>query len=184
MSKKVLVVKGSPRKQSTGELAVKWVVDTLKEKHPEDQVTVVDLGTYYLPLDAEPYVPAAAPQEYVSEEVKAWSKLVQEHDAVVFVTPEYNSSYPGALKHAVDLLSTEWAGKKAVVVGYSPSGAFFVVPELTTLLTKVGATVTAKVAVQTFVLGYEAKTGVSKDFSNVANTDAQGNLVFALGTLH
>ncbi|RIY31973.1 hypothetical protein CKF54_05905 [Psittacicella hinzii] len=184
MSKKVLVLKASPRKQSTGELATKWVVDTLKANYADDQVTVVDLATYSLPWNAEPYVPAAAPGEYVSEEVKAWSKEVSSADAVVVVVPEYNSSYPGVFKHAVDLLSTEWAGKKVVVVGYSPSGAFYVVPETTNLLTKVGAQVTAKLAVQSYVLGYEPKTGLSKDFANVANTDAQGNLVFALSTLH
>ncbi|HAF82255.1 MAG TPA: ACP phosphodiesterase, partial [Brevundimonas sp.] len=51
--------------------------------------------------------------------------------AVLFVTPEYNRSIPGALKNALDVGSRPygrsiWAGKPAAIVSVSPGaiGAF------------------------------------------------------------
>ena len=50
---------------------------------------------------------------------------IQKADAVLFVTPEYNRSVPGALKNAIDVGSrphgkSAWAGKPAGVVSVSP----------------------------------------------------------------
>ncbi len=52
-------------------------------------------------------------------------------DAVLFVTPEYNRSVPGALKNAVDVGSrpygkNSWGGKPGAIVSVSPGaiGAF------------------------------------------------------------
>src|ERR1700740_2522949 len=38
-------------------------------------------------------------------EVTAWRETVEQADAVLFATPEYNSSIPGQLKNAVDWAS-------------------------------------------------------------------------------
>jgi chromate reductase, NAD(P)H dehydrogenase (quinone) len=52
-------------------------------------------------------------------------------DAVLFVTPEYNRSVPGALKNAIDVGSrpsgkSSWSGKPGAIVSVSPGaiGAF------------------------------------------------------------
>ena len=52
-------------------------------------------------------------------------------DAVLFVTPEYNRSIPGAVKNALDVGSrpygkSAWTGKPAAIVSVSPGllGAF------------------------------------------------------------
>jgi chromate reductase len=52
-------------------------------------------------------------------------------DAVLFVTPEYNRSVPGALKNAIDVGSrpygkSAWSGKPGAVISVSPGaiGAF------------------------------------------------------------
>jgi NAD(P)H-dependent FMN reductase len=39
-------------------------------------------------------------------------------DAMVVVTPEYNHSYPGPLKSAIDDVGTEWRGKPVAFVSY------------------------------------------------------------------
>lgn len=39
-------------------------------------------------------------------------------DAVVIVTPEYNHSFPGPLKTAIDSLHVEWFGKPVAFVSY------------------------------------------------------------------
>ena len=58
----------------------------------------------------------------------AWShfrKQIQSCDAVLFVTPEYNRSMPGALKNALDVGSrpwgqSSWSGKRAAVISVTP----------------------------------------------------------------
>ena len=58
-------------------------------------------------------------------EGKAFKKAVEEVDALMFVTPEYNRSIPGALKNAIDWGSrpygeNSFAHKPSAVIGTSP----------------------------------------------------------------
>ena len=39
-------------------------------------------------------------------------------DGFLFVTPEYNHSYPAVLKNAIDHLYAQWAHKPAAIVSY------------------------------------------------------------------
>lgn len=55
----------------------------------------------------------------------AFKKAIAESDAVLFVTPEYNRSIPGALKNAIDWASRPYganafARKPSAVIGTSP----------------------------------------------------------------
>jgi chromate reductase, NAD(P)H dehydrogenase (quinone) len=55
----------------------------------------------------------------------AFKQRIATCDAVLFVTPEYNRSVPGALKNAIDVASrpygqSAWSGKPAAVVSSSP----------------------------------------------------------------
>ena len=50
---------------------------------------------------------------------------IEQADALLFVTPEYNRSMPGVLKNAIDVASrpagsTTFSGKRAAVIGTSP----------------------------------------------------------------
>src|SRR4029077_6882196 len=52
---------------------------------------------------------------------------IRKADAVLFVTPEYNRSVPGALKNAIDVGSrphgkSVWNGKPGAVISVSPGG--------------------------------------------------------------
>lgn len=57
-------------------------------------------------------------------QVKALAEQILQADGVVFITPEYNYSIPGALKNAIDWLSRlspqPFAGKPATIIGGSP----------------------------------------------------------------
>src|SRR5881409_915057 len=63
-----------------------------------------------------------------------WVRLrerIRRSDAVIFATPEYNRSVPGALKNAIDVGSrpsgqSAWSKKPAAVISVSPGaiGAF------------------------------------------------------------
>ena len=56
---------------------------------------------------------------------RALKEAIAEVDAVIFVTPEYNRSVPGALKNAIDWASRPWGKnsfnrKPSATIGTSP----------------------------------------------------------------
>ena len=58
-------------------------------------------------------------------EARALKESIAESDAILFVTPEYNRSIPGALKNAIDWASRPWGENSfdqipAAVIGASP----------------------------------------------------------------
>ena len=78
------------------------------------EIPIGDLRLYSYDYDA--YYPPAG---------KALKDAIAAVDAVLFVTPEYNRSIPGALKNAIDWASRPWgtnsfARKPSAVIGTSP----------------------------------------------------------------
>ena len=53
--------------------------------------------------------------------VKRWNQKIEEADAYLVLTPEYNHSIPGVLKNAIDsvFMSFAFRNKPLAVVGYS-----------------------------------------------------------------
>jgi chromate reductase len=83
-------------------------------------------------------------------EVARLNAAIEEADAVLFSTPEYNSSIPGQLKNAVDWISRPLAtnvlrNKPVAVVGASTGGfgAVWAQAELRKVLSTLGARVLA-----------------------------------------
>jgi chromate reductase, NAD(P)H dehydrogenase (quinone) len=67
---------------------------------PEDlEFTEIPIGN--LPLYSQDYDPNYPP------EATALKDAIRQSDAILFVTPEYNRSIPGALKNAID-----WASRR------------------------------------------------------------------------
>ena len=78
------------------------------------EIPIKDLPLYSYDYDAD-YPPVAS----------AFKKAIAEVDGVLFVTPEYNRSIPGALKNAIDWASRPWgknsfARKPSGIIGTSP----------------------------------------------------------------
>ena len=80
--------------------------------------------------------------------VTGWRKAIADSDALLFATPEYNSSIPGQLKNAIDWASRPVAAavlrnKPCAVVGASTGmfGAVWAQAELRKALTAAGARV-------------------------------------------
>lgn len=116
MSRPVLqVIAASTRPGRKGITVARWV-QQLAEQHSGFDVELVDLAEVALPMFDEPNHPRL--QRYTHQHTKDWSDRVSRADAFVFVTPEYNHSFPAALKNALDYLSMEWADKPAAVVSY------------------------------------------------------------------
>ncbi len=81
---------------------------------------LVDIAIGELPLynqDLETATPPAAWVKFRNEVIAS--------DAILFITPEYNRSMPGALKNALDVGSrpwghSAWSGKPAAVISLTP----------------------------------------------------------------
>lgn len=78
------------------------------------EIPIADLPLYNHDLD-EDYPP----------EARALKEAIAASDAIMFVTPEYNRSIPGALKNAIDWASRPWGQnsftrKPTAVIGASP----------------------------------------------------------------
>jgi chromate reductase len=78
------------------------------------EIPIRDLPLYSYDYDAD--FPAVA---------RTFKKSIADSDAVLFVTPEYNRSIPGALKNAIDWASRPWgensfARKPSGIIGTSP----------------------------------------------------------------
>ncbi len=112
---KIAVVIGSLRKDSVSRKAAQVLAKIAPAYATLDIVEIGDLPLYNEDVEA-----AGAPE--------SWTRFREEiaaHDAVLFVTPEYNRSLPGALKNAIDVGSRPygeavWNGKAAAVMSLSP----------------------------------------------------------------
>ncbi|KAJ5287806.1 hypothetical protein N7478_003492 [Penicillium angulare] len=90
-------------------------------------LSIIDLQAQSLPLYDESVIPASLPPSdptphYSKPHTRAWSAVVREYDAFIFVTPQYNWSIPASLKNALDYLFYEWKGKPAAIVTYGSRG--------------------------------------------------------------
>lgn len=90
-------------------------------------LSILDLKAQNLPLYDESVVPARLPASdptphYSKAHTRNWSEIVQQYDAFIFVTPQYNWSIPASLKNALDYLFHEWNGKPAAIVSYGGRG--------------------------------------------------------------
>jgi chromate reductase, NAD(P)H dehydrogenase (quinone) len=136
---RILAISGSLRDAShnTG------LLRTAAEEAPADVELVLWDGLKGIPpYDADDdVVPGPAP-------VEAFRDAVREADAVLFATPEYNSSVPGALKNALDwasrpLATNAFRNKPVAVIGSSAGmfGAVWAQAELRKVLGTMGARV-------------------------------------------
>lgn len=115
----IKIILGSTRPGRFGEQPARWIMELAKE-HPEAKFELVDLKEVNLPLLDEPV--AAMFGSYEHEHTKRWSKVIDEADGFIFVTPEYNSGLPAAFKNAIDYLYAEWKYKPVAFVSYGAGG--------------------------------------------------------------
>src|ERR1700693_246641 len=116
----VAVIVGSLRKESFNRKMAKAMIGLAP---PSLKLEIVEIGQvphYNQDFDGDP------PQE-----AKDFKGRIQQADAVLFVTPEYNRSVPGVLKNAIDVASrpygkSAWSGKPGAILSLSPGalGAF------------------------------------------------------------
>src|SRR4029077_15262785 len=138
---RVLGISGSLRRDSYNTALLRHAGDLFEAEGAEFEIYrgLRDIPPYDEDCDTE-----GAP-----DAVSRIREAVREADAVFFVTPEYNTSIPGALKNALDWLSRPVATnplryKPVAVIGASAGmfGAVWAQADLRKVLAAIGARVT------------------------------------------
>jgi NAD(P)H-dependent FMN reductase len=115
---KVKVILGSTREGRHGE-KVGNLIHKLALTQPEWEVEYLDLKALNLPMFAEATSPSFRESiEGLPAVVQEWSRKIEEADAYIIVTAEYNHGYPAPLKNAIDWLFKEWNRKPVAFVSY------------------------------------------------------------------
>ena len=150
---RLAVVVGSVRPNRVGGTIAQWVVDQANEIEGVE-AEIVDIASFNLPLFAEEIPPRmAVPSDPAGA---AFDEALKSFDALIFVTPEYNFSIPGALKNAIDFIAPSVLANRAVgLVGYSYSAGHRPIEHLRAIL----------VNFTTGVVGPQVNLHLATDFS-------------------
>ncbi|MFI6942863.1 NADPH-dependent FMN reductase [Streptomyces sp. NPDC050418] len=109
---KLAVVIGSNRHGRFGPVIAEWFLAHARTRADLD-VEVVDLADHDLPTAL-----SHRPSAEVQEQLAAVTPKLAGADAFVVLTPEYNHSFPAALKNLIDWHFTEWQAKPVGFVSY------------------------------------------------------------------
>ena len=105
MPYKVGVFVGSLSRQSINRRLARALFNLAKGDLELEEISIGNLPLYNRDFDSD-YPP----------EGKALKEAIAKVDALMFVTPEYNRSIPGALKNAIDWASRPW-GQNSFEIG-------------------------------------------------------------------
>jgi len=122
MKMKIKIIIGSTRDGRFGDKPAKWIFD-LASKRNEIQTEVLDLRDYEMPFYNKPISPASVVDgDYKNDVVNLWARKINEADAFIIVSPEYNHGTSGVLKNALDSVYKEWNNKPVAFVSYGSMG--------------------------------------------------------------
>lgn len=145
---KLKIIVASTRQGRKGPAVAKWI-NNVAAADSRFGVELVDLAQVNLPFMDEPNHPRL--RKYEHEHTKAWSALIENADAFIFVMPEYNYGYTAPLKNAIDFLFQEWAQKPVGLVSYGGvSGGLRATQLLKPVLTAVQLTVAGELPIPFF----------------------------------
>ncbi|GAA0461127.1 FMN reductase [Paractinoplanes deccanensis] len=137
---KLVVIVGSVREGRFGPVIADWVADHARA-HGAFDVDVVDLADADLPLTLPAMPPKLAGDDYPRPDgMRDLTRRLDEADAFIIVTPEYNHSYPASLKALIDWHFTQWTAKPVAFVSYGgAAGGRHAVLHLENVLTELHA---------------------------------------------
>ncbi|MGW0712919.1 NADPH-dependent FMN reductase [Streptomyces sp. NPDC002643] len=107
---RVTVVVGSNRSGRFGPVVAEWLLDRVRE-HEDFEAEIVDVADIDLPT-------TFAPTPEITAQLAAITPKLASAEAFVVLTPEYNHSYPAALKNLIDWHFHEWRAKPVALVSY------------------------------------------------------------------
>ncbi|MEV6339478.1 NAD(P)H-dependent oxidoreductase [Nocardia vinacea] len=139
MSLKLAVIIGSVREGRFAPTVADWFVEEAA-RHGQFEIDLIDLAEADLPLALPAVSPAMDPNPERPAGMTDLSRRLGEADAFVILTPDYNRSYPAALKAAIDWHFTQWDSKAIGFVGYSgASGGLLAIEHLRQVFNELNA---------------------------------------------
>lgn len=126
---KVGIILGSTRQGRFGDKPAKWIFEEAK-KRKEWDAELLDLRDFPLPFFDESSSPSMGGIHYQNPVAKKWVETIQEKDAFIICSPEYNHGYPAVLKNALDYAYAEWNKKPVGFVSWGGVGGARVVEQL------------------------------------------------------
>jgi len=123
------VILGTPRQGRESEHAARFVFEQTKKRAGVD-TEFIDVRMLPMKLDD------------AGEQMKdaKFSATIERCDGLIIVTPEYNHSFPGLLKHALDMNLKEYIHKAVGICGVSagPFGGARVIEHLLPVMRELG----------------------------------------------
>jgi NAD(P)H-dependent FMN reductase len=114
---RLAVIVASVRDGRFGPTVARWFTEQA-QRHGRFEVDVIDLADFTLPLALPATSPLIEPNPTRPDGMVDLTRRLGLADAMVIVTPEFNRSYPAALKTAIDWHFTQWENKTIGFVGY------------------------------------------------------------------
>jgi NAD(P)H-dependent FMN reductase len=137
---KLAIIVGTTREGRKTLQQAKWAFNTAKQAEGID-AELVDLKDYPMPFFNEPISPRYNPNREVDPAVKPWLAKLEEFDAYLFVTAEYNHSVSGVLKNSLDYVTWEFVHKPAAVISHGSAGGARAMTDLKEILSESKAAV-------------------------------------------
>lgn len=157
------VILGTPRQGRRSEHAARFVLEQTK-KRAGVETELIDVRELPLSLTN------------AGEEIKipAFSAQMQRADGIILVVPEYNHSFPGLLKHALDTNLKEYIHKAVGICGVSagPFGGTRVIEHLLPVVRELGLVATFTDVNFSKVQDVFAEDGTLRDESFVRRVDS------------
>jgi NAD(P)H-dependent FMN reductase len=128
---RLAVIIGSTRHGRFGPTVAHWLATQAATQFTVDLIDLADANLPTALLDTDDPVPA---------EVDVLAPRLTAADAFAVVTPEINSSFPAALKTALDWYYEEWHAKPVAIVAYGrETGGLYAAAQLRQVFTELQA---------------------------------------------
>jgi NAD(P)H-dependent FMN reductase len=103
---RVALIVASVRDGRFGPTIARWFADYAAQRD-DLAIDVIDLADFAIPANMTG-----------NDDTARFAERIGAAEAFIVITPEYNHSYPGPLKTAIDSLGAEWRGKPVGFVAY------------------------------------------------------------------
>ncbi|MEU5409991.1 NADPH-dependent FMN reductase [Nocardia asteroides] len=134
---KLAIIIGSVREGRFGPVVANWFAQQVDDRFDVD---IIDLANAEVHAALPAMPPALEPDPQRPAGMGALTERLSAADAYVIVTPDYNRSYPAALKAAIDWHFTQWDAKAIGFVGYSGgSGGLLAIEHLRQVFAELNA---------------------------------------------
>lgn len=160
---KLAIVLGSTRQGRQSDRQAKWILNTAQQT---EGITaeIIDLKDYPMPFFDEPISPRYNPNRDIDPTAQKWLAKLDEYEAYIFVTAEYNHSIPAVLKNALDYVTFEMNRKPSTIASHGTVGGARAAMHLKEILSE-----SKSVPIQNAI----ALAGMSDKIDEQGNLDAE-----------